>query len=108
MHDLTTQYDTLYIVTGPVLNSDKPFKTIGKNEVSVPDYYYKVIMVYGKEPKAIGYLIPQTGFGKDFQACACSVDEVERFTGLDFYYLLYDKTQNRIEEQDVALHLQKE
>jgi endonuclease G len=97
VHNLAVDYDTLYIVTGPVLKSNQPFMTIGKNEVSVPDYFYKVIMVYGNEPKAIGYIIPQVGFGKDFQAYACSVDEVERVTGVDFYYLLPDSTENTIE-----------
>ncbi len=97
VHNLAVQYDTLYIVTGPVLKSDKPFVTIGKNEVSVPEYFYKVIMVYGTEPEAIGYLIPQTGFGKDFQAYACSVDAVEKVTGLDFYVTLSNNIETHIE-----------
>lgn len=99
VHNLATQYDTLYIVTGPVLKSDKPLKRIGKNEVSVPEYFYKVIMVYGTEPQAIGYIIPQTGFGKDFQAYVCNVDEVERVTGLDFYYMLDDIIERTAENQ---------
>lgn len=97
VHNLATQYDTLYIATGPVLKSKKSLKTIGENEVSVPDYYYKVVMVYGTEPKAIGYLIPHTGFGKDFHAYACTVDEVEKVTGLDFYTRLSNNIETNIE-----------
>ncbi|MDD2229925.1 MAG: DNA/RNA non-specific endonuclease, partial [Candidatus Cloacimonetes bacterium] len=104
VHNLATLYDTLYVVTGPVLISDKPLKTIGKNEVSVPGYYYKVIMVYGKEPKAIGYLIPQSGYEKDFQAYACTVDEVERVTGVDFYYKLDDMTEKVIESKQEDIY----
>lgn len=99
VHDLATQYDTLYIATGPVLKSKKALKTIGKNEVSVPDYFFKVIMVYGKEPKAIGYIIPQVGFGKDFQAYSCSVDEVEKVTGVDFFESVSNVIEKRIENQ---------
>ena len=34
--------DQVYVVTGPVLN--KTYKTIGSNKVSVPEYYYKIIL----------------------------------------------------------------
>ena len=37
-----TRYDSIYIVTGPVLTNGLP--TIGADKVSVPEYYYKVIL----------------------------------------------------------------
>jgi len=49
--------ELLYIVTGGVLESD--LSTIGNNKVSIPKYFYKVILDY-KEPeiKAIGFILP--------------------------------------------------
>jgi endonuclease G len=37
----STVYDSIYIVTGPVLTNNLP--TIGPDKVSVPEYYYKAI-----------------------------------------------------------------
>ena len=51
------EYDTVYVVTGPILRSGLP--TLGPNQVSVPEHYYKVILDY-TEPgiKGIGFILP--------------------------------------------------
>jgi endonuclease G len=106
IHDLAAQYDTIYIVTGPVLK--KPphhkFATIGKNQVTVPDKFFKVIMVYGTEPKAIGYIIPQVGFTSNPDDYAVSVDAVEKATGLDFHNGASDNVEKKIEKHLSNLH----
>ncbi len=55
---------SIYVVTGPVL-SDGPYDTIGENEVSIPNQYYKVILDY-REPdlKSIAFLLPNEGSKK--------------------------------------------
>jgi len=85
------------VVTGPVL-TDGPFMTIGESKVSVPNYYYKVILDYC-EPgfKAIGFVLPNSDCPKDLKDYAVSVDEVERLTGLDFFSLLDDTTEDALE-----------
>jgi endonuclease G len=98
-HNLALENDTIYIVTGPVLKTQHKFKTIGENEVSVPEYFYKVVLVYGTEPKAWGYIIPHTGFTGKFNDYACSVDEVERKTGIDFYSNLDDWVEKMVERK---------
>ncbi len=98
IHKMALQYDTLYIVTGPVLQVKYKYTTIGPNEVSIPKYFFKVIMAYGTEPKAIGYLIPQTGFNPNYREYACTVDLIERVTGLDFYWGLKDSIEKKIEK----------
>lgn len=127
IHDLALDYDTLYIVTGPVLKSKHKLATlkpVGHPElveghavlenhtesflrrqestlfsISIPEYFYKVILTYGKEPKAWGYLIPQNTTEKDYNKYSVSVDEVEKATGLDFYRVLEDKVEKRIVKQ---------
>jgi endonuclease G len=87
----------VYVVTGPVL-TDGPYKTIGKNKVSVPNAYYKVVLDYQEpEYKAIGFVLPNEGSKKDLQTFTTSIDEVEELTGLDFFHRLKDTEENELE-----------
>ena len=43
VRNLTYKYDTVWVVTGPIFNNSMAF--IGKNEVAVPNKYYKVLLV---------------------------------------------------------------
>ena len=87
----------VYVVTGPVL-TDGPYKTIGKNKVSVPNQYYKVILDYDEpEVKAIGFVLPNEGSGKSLESFVTTVDEVEELTGLDFFHRLDDKEEVALE-----------
>lgn len=74
----------IYIVTGPVLKDGLP--TIGPGEVSVPEYYFKVILDYtpGKR-KGIGFIMSNKASAQQPAAFAVSIDSVEKFTGLDFF-----------------------
>ncbi len=87
----------IYIVTGPVLTAG--LKTIGPNEVSVPEYYYKVILDYSQpDVKGIGFIIPNTSSQKELQTFAVSIDSVEAFTGIDFFPRLPDSEETIIEQ----------
>lgn len=89
--------NSVYIVTGPVLTSG--LTTIGSNKVSVPAYYCKVILDY-TEPsiKGIGFIIPNTGSSEPLQQFAVSIDSVEKFTGIDFFFSLPDEQEDLIEK----------
>lgn len=78
----------IHVVTGPVLNRGN-FQTIGPNRVSVPEFYYKIILDY-REPelKAIGFILPNEKSSISLNSFAVTVDEVERVTGIDFYVAL--------------------
>jgi endonuclease G len=91
-------YDSLYIVTGPVLNGNLP--SIGANQVSIPQYYYKVILDYHQpEVKAIGIIMPNAASFYPIQHFAVSVDSVEHLTGIDFFPLLSDVEESKLEKQ---------
>jgi endonuclease G len=49
--------EEIYVVTGPVLTGT--YSTIGPDQVSVPEYFYKAILDL-KEPdvKGIGFILP--------------------------------------------------
>ncbi len=88
---------SVYVVTGPVL-TDGPYKTIGPNQVSIPNAYYKVILDYQEpELKAIGFVLPNEGSKEDLTNFATTVREVEEITGLDFFHRLSDPQEELLE-----------
>lgn len=90
---------SLYIVTGPVLS--KGLKTIGKNNVSVPKYYYKVVLDYSNpDVKAIAFVMPNDTVknSNPISSYAVSIDSVEKLTGIDFFSALPDDQEALIEQ----------
>jgi endonuclease G len=98
MRDWAMIYDSILIVTGPVLNSS--LTKIGTNEVCVPMYYYKVVLDFKREKsKAIGFVLPNNGSKDDLRNFAISIDSVEQLTGIDFYYQLTDSFESQLESK---------
>ncbi len=96
VRDWAVEYDTLYVVTGPVLKSG--LKTIGANKVAVPEYYYKVVYTYSNDAhNAIGFVLKNEGSKDALNTHAVSIDSVERFTGINFYANLPDDIESKIE-----------
>ena len=90
--------DAIYVVTGPVLSDG--LAQIGGNGVSIPKYYYKVILDYQKpEIKAIGFLMPNEKLTKPTASYVVPIDKVEEVTGIDFFYLLDDKLEDELESK---------
>lgn len=89
-------YDSVYVVAGGVLKDGLP--TIGDDKVSIPNYFYKVVLDY-KNKKAIGFLMPNIPIEDSFKNYAVSVDSVEKFTGIDFFINLPDETEEKVESE---------
>ena len=88
---------SIYVVTGPVI-TDGPYDTIGENKVAVPSYFYKVVLDYSEPTiKAIGFILPHENSKNPLSYFAVTVDEVEERTGLDFFPLLPDNTEEKLE-----------
>ena len=78
------QYDSLCVVTGPILSDSLP--SIGEHEVSVPKMYYKVIYDHSPpEKKAIAFLIPNKASKEPLLDFCVTIDELEKVSGLDFF-----------------------
>jgi endonuclease G len=90
------QEGALYIVCGPIFYKNSK-KTIGKNRVSVPDAFFKVVLCMTGEPKAIGFIYKNGDGNRPKGDYANSVDEVERITGIDFFPALPDNIENKVE-----------
>lgn len=91
-----SSYDSVFIVTGPVLTGGLP--RIGPHGVAVPQKYYKAVLVYGKNGvQAVGFLLNNEASSATLKSFALPVDEVERATGLDLFPQLPDDVEQRIE-----------
>lgn len=91
------KYKHLYVVTGGVLDAN-PLKTIGKERVTVPHAFYKVLLDYTKpEIKVIAFLIPHKESKKPLSDFVISIDELEKITKLDFFPNLPNDIENKLE-----------
>ncbi len=89
----------IYIVCGPVID-DKPLELIGESKVWVPKRFFKVIIApYSTPARGIGFIMPNGKVVGGMQACAVTIDEVERVTGHDFFASLPDDLENELESQ---------
>ncbi|MBO6606171.1 DNA/RNA non-specific endonuclease [Psychroserpens sp.] len=93
------KYDGVFVVTGGVLSED--LKGIGKEKVSVPDYFYKVLIDRNSGPtKMIAFLIPHEPSNRPLYEFVVSVDDIEQLTGIDFFASLDDTIEKKLEASD--------
>lgn len=107
-------FGRVYVVSGPIL--EKPaseYNSIGENKVSVPEFYYKVLLIplYEDEKDKetpedaqsvmmLAFILPNEKCGEVLDYYEVTVDEVEKRTGLDFFSLLEDSLENELEAKD--------
>ena len=94
---LAKSHEKLYVATGPVF--EKPsYPTIGSNKVAVPEFFYKAALIQdGVEFKMEAYIIPASAEKDNYKKYRVSVDQMEKRTGIDFFYLLDDALENKLE-----------
>ena len=86
----------LYICCGPLITGTP--KRIGDNKVAVPTGFYKVLcMKKNGRWQAVGFMFPNTACKGSMFDYSCTVDEVEKATGHDFFCNLPDDVENSIE-----------
>ncbi|MBR4464168.1 MAG: DNA/RNA non-specific endonuclease [Treponema sp.] len=107
------KYGRAYVICGPVLdeNADR-YATIGASKVVIPRYFYKIVLLPVYEGKddfatpddctkliARAYLIPNKQCDDSYEAYRVSINEIESRTGIDFFYLLDDSIEEKIESK---------
>ena len=101
VRDWAAEKDGLYVVTGPVLGAAE--RTIGDNKVTVPDFFYKVLLdERGDDSRMIGFVLPNRAGSGDLSAFVEKVDNIEAYTGIDFFPVLSDSLEEKL-ERDVDL-----
>ena len=91
----SAETDGLYIVCGPIL-LEAPFPTIGDNNVSVPNHFYKAVYD-ARNQRAIGFIFKNGMSSGKLNSFAVSIDEIERQTGIDLFPSLDDETEIAVE-----------
>lgn len=92
------KYNTVYVVTGPIVLEGH--KTIGDNEVAVPQYFYKAILLKKNNNwQTIAFILPNisSGLSKDIKSYITTVDKLEEVLRYDLFPLLDDSIENKIE-----------
>jgi|YNPMSStandDraft_1061717.scaffolds.fasta_scaffold02829_7 endonuclease G len=100
----------IFVVTGGIL-SDTIKRTIGVNKkIKVPPYLYKIAVdLEASPPRAIAFMMLNGTNTKPFTSYTITIDSLEKLTGIDFFYLLPDTLENRLETMNnIALWQSKE
>lgn len=105
VRDLARREGAVIIITGPVI-ADKEYSRLPEAGTVIPDYFFKVVLDYS-EPglSAWGYILPNSEAalaGREYVDFLFSVDEVEEFSGLDFFAPLPDELEARLEQRSPA------
>lgn len=95
IHDWAKRHGKIIVATGPIFNGNS--RRIGQNnDIVVPAGFFKVVLDPGRN-RAIGFIYENHEGGGGVARHACSVNEVERITGHDFFSALPDNVENAIE-----------
>ena len=93
------KHDGIYVITGGILESS--LSKIGKENVSVPKFFYKILLDNsGENLKMIGFLIPNSESDKPLYTFVVSVDYIEKVTGINFFPKLNDNIENQLEKRN--------
>ncbi|MBK8583746.1 MAG: DNA/RNA non-specific endonuclease [Flavobacteriales bacterium] len=90
----------VYVVTAPILGPDMPLLNKPKSEadVSAPPYFFKAMVdIDAPVKKGIAFVMSNALNDHGLLTYACSIDSVEKLSGLDLYPALDDTLENRIE-----------
>ncbi len=88
----------LFVVTGPVLHDGLPKQTRGVNNMSIPEYHYK-IAVDLEAKQGIAILISQTNLDYPLESFVTTIDSIESLTGINFYPNLSEEDESLIESK---------
>ncbi|MFA6806903.1 MAG: DNA/RNA non-specific endonuclease [Bacteroidales bacterium] len=76
--------DSIIVISGPILDSIKG--KIGKNNISVPYSFYKIIIdISYPDYKAIGFIMPNKKLDQNLYYYSLTIRQVEEAIGMDFF-----------------------
>ncbi|NJB83905.1 DNA/RNA non-specific endonuclease [Wenyingzhuangia aestuarii] len=87
--------DSIIVITGPIFKNN--IGQIGKNKVTVPGAYYKVLYDLTQPQKMTAFILPHTKEVKAYHNYQTSVNKVEQETGIDFFAILPDELEEQLE-----------
>lgn len=88
----------VFVVTAPVLRDDLPKQTRSKNNVSIPEYHYKIAVDF-ETKKGIAFLVSQNELNLPIESYVVSIDSIEKITGINYYPHLSAEDKDLIESR---------
>ena len=88
----------LLVVTGPFYNENVNKSERSINNMSIPDYFFKVAVDL-KNMLGVGFLVPHEKLTSPIESYMFSIDSIEAFTGYDFNFQLTDSLENKLEKE---------
>ena len=105
--NLGEKYDKVYIITGPVLGSDKVsymYKEIGKNKVKIPYLFYKCgLFIKDNDYYMISFLMPNETVSKNFEKYQCTTNDIEVLVNMNFFSFIEDEIEETLESSVMEL-----
>ncbi len=93
---LALSEDSIIIITGPIFHN--PMGSIGENKVTIPAYYYKILVdISAPNLGAVAFVIPNRNTKLSLDKFAISIDSLERISGLNFMEALPDDLEKQLE-----------
>ena len=95
------KYGCLYIVCGPIFFKSQEHETIGRNQIPVPEAFFKVVLCTDSpNPKGIGFICRNTEGNRKKDFYVNSIRQVERVTGYRFFPQVEDSIKNMVWDMD--------
>ncbi|GHU67057.1 endonuclease [Bacteroidia bacterium] len=95
---LASQKGNIYVVCGPIVS--KQPKTIGSNNVAIPDAFFKVLLQNDNDNwTAIAFMFANESGRKPLSTYAMSVEDMQMITDIDFFPALPDSMERAVESQ---------
>ena len=89
------QYGNIYIVCGPIFLKSQQHERIGRNQIPVPEAFFKVVLcTEHSTPKGIGFICRNTDGNRKKDFYVNSIRQVERITGYKFFPNLNDSIKS--------------
>lgn len=101
LESFTSKFKELWVYTGPLFDS-KTTHLKSSQFIEIPDAFYKIYVGIKEngEIKTLAFIIPQNAKANDpLEKYLVSIDEVERRSGLDFFYELDDTLEALLEKE---------
>ena len=99
--------DTIYVVKGGTIDKDEQILEITKKGLVVPKYFFMAFLYKNNQPTLYGYKAMafwiehtdgvDTTSGDDLKKYMISIDQLEEYTGIDFFCNLPDKIEDIVE-----------
>jgi len=98
VRELARQKGEIYVVCGPIVS--KQPKTIGTNNVAIPDAFFKVLLQNENDNwYAIAFMFANVSGRKPLSTYAMSVEEMQIIADIDFFPALPDSVERAVESE---------